>query len=208
VHISPRFAPTEEEIDRLVAAYPLATLVSLGDNGLRATPLPLLLMPRRKGAPRILLGHFARRNPQVALLEARPEALAVFNGPHGYISPSWFSDRKQAPTWNYTAIHMLVRVQFDRSPGAANEAVDVLTKHMEAHRPDPWSANELQERHAQLVSKIVAFRAEVLDVQAKFKLGQDERPDVLFEALEGVRRDGSAQLNLLMREANAERLGT
>lgn len=112
------FMPTPGQVDRLVAAHPLTTLVSTGPDGLCATPLPLLL-ERGAAGDLSLLGHFARSNPQVAALEERPDALAVFQGPHGYISPSWFTDRKQAPTWNFATVHMRVRVHLDRSPEAA-----------------------------------------------------------------------------------------
>lgn len=200
------FTPSQDEIDRLVADHPLATLVSIGDVGLRATPLPLLLERDANGGTS-LLGHFAKSNPQVAELEERPDALAIFQGPHGYISPSWFTDRTQAPTWNYATVHLSVRVAFDRSREAARYAVEVLTDRMEDGRPDAWRAAELGSRYAKLLPGIVAFRADVLDVRAKFKLGKNERQDVLIEALAGVARESAPSLNSAMRQANVERLG-
>lgn len=192
------FTPSQDEIDLLVADHPLATLVSIGDAGLRATPLPLLLERDCNGGMS-LLGHFARSNPQVAELEQRPDALAIFQGPHGYISPSWFTDRTQAPTWNYATVHMAVRVAFDRLPEAARNAVEVLTDHMEAGRENAWRADELGSRYAKLLPGIVAFRAEVLDVRVKFKLGQNERQDVLVEAITGVARERAPSLNAAIR---------
>lgn len=157
------FTPSQAQIDRVVAEHPLATMVSIGDVGLRATPLPLLLQRDANGGLS-LLGHFAKSNPQVVELEGRPDALAIFHGPHGYISPSWLTDRTQAPRWNYATVHMSVRVAFDHSPDAARHAVDVLTDHMEVARPNAWRADELGARYAKLLPGIVAFRADVLDV--------------------------------------------
>ena len=127
-------------------------------------------------------------------------------GPHGYISPSWFTDRTQAPTWNFAAVHMTVRVVIDRSIEAAREAVDRLTDHMEQGRPRAWSAADMGERYDRLLPHVVAFRAEVLNIQAKFKLGQNERPDVLAEALSGIDREGGAALHAAMRAVNTHRL--
>lgn len=131
---APLSIPNDATVDALIAAYPLAPLVSVAANGLVATPLPLLLERELDGRVH-LLGHFAKANPHVGTLERDSNALAVFMGPHGYISPSWFTDRTQAPTWNFATLHMRVRVEFDRSRKAAREAVDRLTGHMEQGRP-------------------------------------------------------------------------
>ncbi len=205
MRISPLFTPSDDQIDRLIAENPLATLVSSGVGGLEATPLPLLA--RRQAPGRLtLLGHFARSNPQVTSLETSPEALAVFQGPHGYVSPSWMTDRQQAPTWNFATVHLRVRVLFDTSPGAAAEAVNELTISMERGRPLTWAPRELGERYDKLIHGIVAFRAEVTEVQAKFKLGQNERLDVLSDILRAIPIDGETGLRALMVEHNAERL--
>ena len=207
MRISAMFIPDPSEVDALVAAFPMAELVSTSAKGLTATPLPLLLERDANSSPK-LLGHFARSNPHAAALEASPEALVIFMGPHGYISPSWFADRTQAPTWNFATVHMKVRITMDHSPAASREAVDRLTEHMERDRPRAWSVMDMGARYEQLLPHVIAFRAEVLDIQAKFKLGQNERPDVLEDALEGVCREGDTALETAMRRANAHRLVT
>ncbi len=198
------FEPDADEIDALVASHPLAQLVSLSAGSFIATPLPLLV-ERGPQKEITLLGHFARANPHVEALEACPEALAVFMGPQGYISPSWFTDRTQAPTWNFATVHMSVRVAIDRSPSAAREAVDRLTEHMERERPRAWSAGDMGERYERLLLHVVAFRAEVSEIRAKFKLGQNERPDVLADAVKGLGPEGNLPLLTAMRHANRRR---
>ncbi|HZH44202.1 MAG TPA: FMN-binding negative transcriptional regulator [Lysobacter sp.] len=200
---SPLFTPPQAEIDALISRHPLALLVTAGARGFDASPLPLLL-ERDSSGTAALLGHFARGNPQIEVLEAQPEAMAFFLGPHGYISPSWLTDRTQAPTWNFCAVQMHVRVRIDRSPDAAREAVDRLTAHMEAGRPNAWSPADMGERYAKLLPAVVAFRAEVIAMQAKFKLGQNERPDVLAEILAAT--SDAPALHAAMRAANAGRL--
>lgn len=202
MRIAKAFTPAVEEIDAMVARHPFAILVTGGDAP-DVTPLPLMLERDADGRA-TLIGHFARGNPQVERLEADPNAMVVFLGPHGYISPSWFTDRTQAPTWNYAIVKMQVRVRIDRSEAAARAAVEQLTAFMEQGRPDAWSAAELGERFEKLIPAVVAFEAEVVSVQAKFKLGQNERPDVLREILAATR--GQQDLHEAMRLANRDRL--
>lgn len=195
------FTASCEQIDALVASHPFAHLVSPSATGLVATPLPLLLERRPDGAGS-LLGHFARSNPHLKELAARPEALAIFTGPQGYISPSWLTDRTQAPTWNFAIVRMTVRVRIDWSREAAREAVERLTRYMERDRHDAWRVDEMGVRRNRLLPHVVAFRAEVLDTHAKFKLGQNERPEMLGEMIDGAERAGNLALVAAMRAAN------
>lgn len=206
VKIAAAFTPDEQQVDRLVARHPFAQVVSYADGQLAATPLPLLL-ERRAGGQTILLGHFSRANPQVAQLESCPYALVIFLGPHGYVSPSWFRDRTQAPTWNYATVHFTVRVEMLPGDDAASASVSRLSAAMERGRSRAWQPAEMGPRYPQLLPHIVAFRAHVLQTQAKFKLGQNERIDVLADALAGMQDVGADELLAMMQEANRPRLG-
>jgi transcriptional regulator len=199
------FTPSLQDMDRLIVEHPFALLCSEGPTGSMATPLPLMLERDDQGGAS-LIGHFARANPHVAALQTQPEALVVFLGPHGYISPSWFGDRSQAPTWNYATVHMRVRVRFDASISAAKRAVETLSSKMEEGRPNPWSPRDMGERYERLLPAIIAFEATVLDTSAKFKLGQNERLDVFNESLQGLAEEKSPTLHALMRHANSARL--
>lgn len=198
------FQPTNDEIDAFVRDHPLALVVSSSPQGLLATPLPLLL-DRTENAVS-LLGHFARSNPHVDAVRSQPEALIAFMGPEGYVSPSWFTDRTQAPTWNFATVHFNARIELHDDPQEARMAVERLTTTMEADRSRRWQADELGERYALLIPAIIPFRAEVLGVTAKFKLGQNERPDVLVEAIQGATESGCEKLATMMKGANAQRL--
>lgn len=170
-----------------------------------STPLPLLAFHAEDGTLG-LWGHFARSNPHVQLLQRDPHALTIFTCPHGYISPSWFTDRTQAPTWNYVTAHLKIMVEFDDCPSAAVQAVDALTAHMEAGRSKAWSKADMGERYAKLIPHVVAFRAKVIDVRSKFKLGQNERLDVLKESLAGLVQPQLPVLHSWMLRANEARL--
>jgi transcriptional regulator len=181
------------EIDDLVAQHPLAQLISTGAGRFMCTPLPLLL-ERASADEAWLTGHFARTNPQVALLRRQPRALAVFMGAHGYISPSWMRDREQAPTWNYETAHFDIDIAFDDSEAATRDALERLVNHMERCRPQAWSIADMGSRYASLAGAVISFRARVVAVHAKFKLGQNEPDDAYTDILEGLARTGQQPL--------------
>ena len=100
-------------------AYPFATVITQGEGGLAVSHLPLLV-----GAGSDLLrGHLARENPQLAHLAAGAEALAIFHGPHGYVSPSVYTEQPSVPTWNYLVVHARGRSRLVGEP-ALREILD------------------------------------------------------------------------------------
>jgi transcriptional regulator len=194
--------PSTGEIDRLVAEHPFALVVSPTAQAPMATPLPLLLERDGDGTA-WLTGHFARNNPQIALLRRQPLALAVFTGAHGYMSPSWLRDRTQAPTWYYATVHLEVEVELLEHESATHDALERLVAHMEAGRPDAWRAMELGARYPRLAAAVIAFRARILATHARFKLGQGERDDVLADQRAALRREGDTTLLAAMDRAGA-----
>jgi transcriptional regulator len=88
-------------------ANPFATVITHGIDGLAVSHLPLLIDGQRE----VLRGHVARENPQLAHFVAGAEALAIFHGPHGYVSPSVYEDQPSVPTWNYVVVHARGRVR-------------------------------------------------------------------------------------------------
>jgi len=204
--INPRFLPrSDADVASFITANPLAFVVATGGASADITLLPL--RPERMGGGRIetLTGHYPRNNPQVAQLQADPRATLLFLGPNGYISPSWFSDRTQAPTWNYASANLDVRIEFLDTPQDLDRIVRDLVDAMETGRERAWHVEDMHARYALLLQRIIPFRATVLDIRAKFKLGQDERDDTWPEILRGVAADGNDSLLALMREFNSQR---
>jgi len=200
------FAPqSDEQVLRLVSSHPLSWVVSLGDDGFRATPLPL--RPRVGGTGRIeaLEGHIARSNPHCAALQRDPRAILLFSGPQGYVSPSWVSDRTWAPTWNYAVVQFLVTIAFDETPARLDAHLHDLVGAMERGRPNAWEPAEMGARYEKLKRMIVPFEATVVGQRAKFKLGQDERGTVFADITEALSQSGSDALLAWMRELNPGR---
>lgn len=178
--MSGRFVPhAPGDVIELIGAYPLAWIVSNGDDGFAATPLPLLAETDGDGSIRSLLGHFARRNPHVALLERSPRATILFQGPQGYISPRLVSNPSWAPTWNYAVAKFDVEIGF--APEENDAAIVALAAKLEAGAADPWTVERMGERYERMLPGVIAFHARVIAIDARFKLGQDERPETFDE---------------------------
>ena len=194
-----KYAPRRPgDVSDLVADYPFGWIVGGG-----ATALPFRPILDNAGQLTALHGHFARSNPQVARLQADPEALILILGPHGYISPSWMSDRTQAPTWNYAGAAFHCRIRFVDDPEETLELLGDLIAHMEEGRPNAWSLADMGPRATSLSRGIVAFKAEILEQQSAFKMGQDERDDVYRDIMRAL-TDGA--LLEAMKRQNPERL--
>lgn len=162
---------------RLIAAYPLAWLISGQFN---ASPLPLLAETDGEGAVVSLFGHCARSNPLVADFRTDPKGLVLFTGPHGYVSPSLLSKPDWAPTWNYAVLRY--RVEVDLVEGETRDAIERLVGAMEGGN---WSTERVGPRYETMLTHIIAFRAYVRAAEPVFKLGQDESAAGFAEIAQG-----------------------
>lgn len=133
--------------------------------------LPMLL-GRTEGPEGTLVGHWARTNPQAIDADGQ-EGLAVFVGPHAYVSPSWYAEPNVVPTWNYATVHAYGRLEtFDDS----EQLLDVVSRSVatyEARLPQPWRLDVDAPLVRKLLGQIVGFRLVVQRWEAKFKLNQN-----------------------------------
>jgi len=185
----------DDDVARLIDQHPLAWIVARGARGL-ATPMPLLLESSAEGRPGALIGHLPKAHPLVAALTAQPGGLFLFQGPSGYISPEWLTNKDWAPTWNFAVAVIEADVVFDES--LTERALVDLVAHMERDRPEPWTVEAMGDRFAILRSWVIGFRATITATRARFKLGQDENDTVFAEILAG---QGDGELARWMVEA-------
>ena len=105
MYIPRQFVETDKRVlHGLMASYGFASLVTVADGAPVASHLPIMV-DREAGEYGTLVGHMARNNPQWRGFGEGTEALAIFQGPHGYISPNWYVSEQAVPTWSYTAVH-------------------------------------------------------------------------------------------------------
>lgn len=158
-------------ISALIEGHPLGMLVTAPEGVPFVSHLPFLF-ERLAGSHGKLLGHMARANPQWQHLSAGSEVLAVFQGPHAYVSPSWYASAG-VPTWNYAVIHLRGTPRLIEGETELEALLEQLTHAHESPMASPWEPQLTGERRAKLLNMIVGFEIEVTDVQGKFKLSQN-----------------------------------
>jgi transcriptional regulator len=202
VYLPPLFNETRSEIllDH-IERHDFALLVSHGAAGLVASQIPFLV-ERRDGAL-FLQGHLARPNLQLGDLDG--DALAIFHGPHAYISPSWYETGPAVPTWNYATVHAYGRARTIPDPEWLRGLVQRLSERHEAREPaPPWRMEDLPENYLRsMLGGIVGVELAVTQLEGKFKLSQNrpagDRPRIIA-ALERRADPDSQGVARLMRE--------
>ena len=161
------------QLQALMQAHPLATLVSSGPDGLTADHVPL----EYDAAAGTLRGHVARANPLWQHADGQP-VLAVFGGPQGYVSPSWYPSKaehhKVVPTWNYAVVHAHGSLRVVQDAPWLHALVSRLTGHHESGRPTPWAVADAPDDYiAQMLRAIVGIEIPVTRLLGKWKLSQN-----------------------------------
>jgi transcriptional regulator len=173
MYLPPQFKGQAAQAAQLIRSHPFASLISVDDTGVPyVTHLPLHLEDR--GGQLVLLGHVAKPNPHWRYLQARPQALVTFLGPHAYLSPKVYPDLARVPTWNYLAVHCTVQASLIEDPLAKDRLLKKLIGDHEPPYAEQWRG--LGEEFARkMLAGIVAFELEVTDLQCKVKLNQHRK---------------------------------
>jgi transcriptional regulator len=194
-----------EALDALIRENGFATLVTGGAGGIVGSHVPLLWDPGR----RLLSGHLARPNPQAAQLVDGAEALAIFHGPHGYVSPRWYGTHPAVPTWNYATVHAYGTVRRVEDEAALSRLVTDLAEFYESGQEAPWRFADVPADFARgLLRGIVGFEIAVTRLEGKFKLSQNRSAADRAGVVAGLRREGDAAARAtadLMEQRETER---
>jgi transcriptional regulator len=201
LYVPPLF--NEDRIDVLHAAIRasgLATLVTLTKAGLIASHVPLLLDP--EPAPYgTLVGHLARPNPQAR--GATGEALAIFQGPDAYITPSWYATKRETgkvvPTWNYVAIHGAGPIEFFDAPDRLLDVVTRLTEKHEGGRAAPWAVSDAPDDFVQgMLKGIIGFAIRLTRLEGKWKMSQNRPVEDRTGVVAGLSDEGQEDVAALI----------
>ena len=138
MYIPKTFEVTDSStLHEFIDTYSFGTLVTVGGEQAIATRIPLIL-DRASGRHGTLLGHVARANPQWRSFDGNRQCLVMFDGPHAYVSPSWYATSPAVPTWNYATVHVYGTPRPIHDMEQLSALVDRLVGIYEAGMPQPW----------------------------------------------------------------------
>ncbi len=175
MYIPPQYRNEDPaEIREFLKEHAFGILVSHGPEGPMATHLPLEYRETDSGK-KLLWGHFARANPQWKHIAEGEEVLCIFNGPHAYVSSSWYQE-EEVPTWNYMAVHARgpYRIQ---SQEELWQSLRYLVDKYESASQNPVSLDAMAPETLRQVRGIVGFEIEIRSLEAAYKLSQGREED-------------------------------
>ena len=196
MYIPRKFALTDEQTSAALAAAEFAQLVSHDPSGLLVTPLPLIYDEPSHS----LIGHVSRANPHWHADGA--ESVAIFAGPHAYVSPSFYATKtetgKVVPTWNYELLNVYGRLVVHDDPVWVLDLVTKLTNRHEAGRPEPWQVTDAPEAYTQSQLRgIVGVELVIAKVEGKAKMSQNQPAPNRAGVIAGLRESDAPQDRLV-----------
>jgi transcriptional regulator len=191
--------PDDGRLLDFIEEHGFCTLVTVVEQAPFASHLPVLLDRQR----RVLLGHLARANPHWRGFDVGGEALVIFAGPHGYVSPSWYETAPAVPTWNFSAVHVYGRPRAVLEEAWISDVVDRLSRKFEGSASPAWLEAMPADYRRRMLQGVVGVEVPISRIEGKFKLSQNrsaaDRQGVIRH-LEQRGDDDSLRLAALMRE--------
>ncbi|WP_142829483.1 FMN-binding negative transcriptional regulator [Planococcus soli] len=178
-----------DEITDFVQQNSFATLVTTKKGKPIATHLPLQL--KKQGEDYFITGHMAYGNPQWRTFETSEEVLIMFQGPHAYISSSWY-EQENVPTWNYQAVHLYGTAQLMTEEELKQDLTNLMQKY-ESHRENPVLWDNLSPSLLEKELKgIVGFRIPIREVQAAYKMSQNRNETDYKNIIDRLQKEESS----------------
>ncbi len=177
-----------DRLHEFINQHSFASLITVNAGELAASHLPLLF-DRDPGDFGRLLGHMARANPQWRDAEGI-EALAIFHGPHAYISPTWYEAPNTVPTWNYVAVHVYGTLRIVRDRAELRQIIEQTVEQYERGRQSPWNLNVRNTAFLDgLLDAIVGFTLDITRIEGKWKLSQNHDAARREKVIHALRND-------------------
>lgn len=196
------------QVAALIEAHPLAALCHAAQGTVSVDHVPLLF-DAGAGPNGTLRGHVARANPIWREAAGQP-VLAVFQGPQGYVSPSWYPSKaaggKVVPTWNYAVVHARGVLRAVDDAEWLRAFVERLTRSQEASRAHPWHVGDAPSDYIdQMLRAIVGLEVEIVSLEAKWKSSQNRSLPDRAGVVDGLRAEGSEAARTLAAMIPVER---
>ena len=189
MYLPKHFSQNETQaIRELITQNGFATLLSFPENQLpfiNHLPLVFSTLP---GEEEILIGHMAKRNPQWIHFKKNPQSVVIIQGPHAYITPTWYQSGRDVPTWNYAVAHLSGKIELVEKFDAQVETLKQISTFYEAPSPNPWQfelPDDLLDE-ASLTTAIVSFKFHIEKIDAKFKFSQNRSKEDRDGVIDGL----------------------
>lgn len=203
MYCQPQFQ--EQQLDRqhaLIAAHPLGMLIIPGAASVSADLLPFVLYPD-EGPHGVLRAHIPRNNPACAALQDGAQCLVVFQGPHAYVSPSWYASKaethKVVPTWNFTMVQVRGPATLVEDGAWLRRQLDDLTDAHEGRMPQPWTVADAPPEFIAAISRaIVGVEIPIASLAGKWKISQNRSEADRAGVIEGLQGRGEAAMAALV----------
>ncbi|MEX0315918.1 MAG: FMN-binding negative transcriptional regulator [Allomuricauda sp.] len=173
-----------DEVKTFLKENSFGILVNQVDDKPWATHIPLELDKDDQGND-VLEGHISKANPQWKTFEASNEVLCIFNGPHAYISSSWYKE-EEVPTWDYIAVHVYGKLKV-LNEEETMESLHKLVNKYEKDSKKPISLSNMSSKTLKQVKGVIGFQIRITDIQAAYKLSQtrpQDHPKIVSELSE------------------------
>ncbi|MFT6356430.1 MAG: transcriptional regulator [Saprospiraceae bacterium] len=190
------------EIRDFIRKNGFGILLNTTNDRLHGTHIPIVLETDADGND-ILHGHIARANPQWQNFQSEAEILVIFNGPHAYVSSSWYN-HENVPTWNYIAVHVYGSIKIIEGE-ALVDSLRKMTNKYEKGSKNPVSVDKLSEKTMRQVRGIVGFEISVTDIQATYKLSQNRKEEDYHQVVEKLEETQDAGAIAVAKEMQKKR---
>lgn len=179
-------APGEAALHELIRTYPFATLIMTTGSGVEVNHLPLYLDDQG-----VLSGHLTRANPLWQAVQAEQQVMAVFHGPHAYVTPSWYATKTQTgmvvPTWNYVVAHVRGTLRVIEDAHWLRAHLAALTAQQEAVFEQPWPLEDAPAGFIdKLMQAVVGIEIEITQLTGKWKVSQNQPLTNQLGVLQGL----------------------
>lgn len=213
--ITKEYAENDVEIQKeLIKKVGLGTIITTNEDGeYNANHIPFALVER--GEKTFLQAHFHIKNEigkelDAMAADAGKNVLVVFQGPHDYVTPSWYPSKQEthkvAPTWIYATVHVYGKPTVVKDVNQIHTILETLTDHFESPRSKPWSVNEAPESYLNILRKsIYGLEIEVTKIVGKFKMNQAQKPMDIEGTIAGFKErsdPASQKLGTMVEEAS------
>lgn len=205
MYLQSQFEETRVDVlHELVRAHPLAAFVAVVDGEITVEHMPFLLSA--EAAPYgVLRSHIPRGNPVRHALTGELEAVAIFQGPEAYVTPSWYPSKREhgrvVPTWNYAVVHARGCPRIVDDAGWLRDHLTALTDSQESGETSPWKVSDAPEEFTErMIARLVGVEMPIESMTGKWKVSQNRPENDRKGVADGLAQDkGNAEMASLVR---------